>query len=264
MAKMVIIIIVLAGLSFGVFWFLRPMHQSEFTKIMFNTSDGVTIVGNYYAPLKKPTKVVLMLHMMPAAKESWNTLASALKAHGIASLAIDLRGHGESVEVKNEKLLSSGARVLRRQSVKSLDYRKFNDEEYQASKLDVEAALAWLQQEKGFSLDSIDLIGASIGANLALQAQANHREIRKCVALSPGLNYWGIMPKTFVARLQANQEILYVTSQDDEDNTQMTQELYRASSGKKDIKIYEQAGHGTLMLERATDLQQTIINFLTQ
>jgi dipeptidyl aminopeptidase/acylaminoacyl peptidase len=47
-------------------------------KIRFKTIDGVTITGNYFKPLKKQAPVFLLLHMMPATKESWNEFASII------------------------------------------------------------------------------------------------------------------------------------------------------------------------------------------
>ena len=68
----------------------------------------------------------------------------------ISSLAIDLRGHGES----------GGGEVAE-------------------SFLDVQAALAWLKKETGLPLGQTIVIGASIGANLAIQAAAAHADIRR-------------------------------------------------------------------------------------
>ena len=214
-------------------------------KISFTTPDNVIIVGNFY-PLKQFDEAILLLHMMPATKESWDSLAKKLQENGIVSLAIDLRGHGESTRIKN------------------LDYRNFSDEEHQKSELDVEAALVWLQKETNLDLSSIYIAGASIGANLTLQALVRHQEIGKGIALSPGLNYRGIKTKSLVRRLRKDQEVFYVTSKDDGDNASQTQKLYDVTTGAKQWKVYDNAGHGTTMLERSSDLIPSIIEFLTK
>jgi len=217
-------------------------------KVAFVTSDGVRIVGNYY-PIENPRAVVLFLHMMPATKESWDTLARTLQEKDTASLAIDLRGHGESAEVKSEK-----------SKVKRLDYKTFTYEDRQRHELDVEAAIEWLQQEQGFSLDKVRLAGASIGANLTLQALAMHREIKQGVALSPG-NYRGEV-KPLAEKLQLDQWIFYATSKDDGTNVKEVEELFAATKARKELKIYENGGHGTTMLEKTDDLLGLVAQFL--
>ena len=65
-------------------------------KIFLTTKDGVKIVANLY-PAELPMGWIVFSHMMPAAKESWNDLAEQFCGAGYESVAVDLRGHGESV-----------------------------------------------------------------------------------------------------------------------------------------------------------------------
>src|SRR3989344_931611 len=95
-------------------------------KVSFLTEDGVTVVGDYYEGGGE--KAVLLLHMMPATRASWIAFANKLVAEGWSALAIDLRGHGESVSVPG------GA----------LDYKTFSDAEHQASIADVESGIEYL------------------------------------------------------------------------------------------------------------------------
>jgi len=235
------------------FFFSREKSQSPlpnamdaitYQKVNFLTQDGVTIAGNYYLA-KDSRAAVLFLHMKPATKESWDTLARALQGKGISSLAIDLRGHGESIKQKETVL----------------DYRNFSYEERQKYEFDVEAALEWLRKE-GFSPPSIRLAGASIGANLTLQALARHPEIKRGAALSPG-NYQGEV-KPLAEKLHPDQMVFYATSQDDGTNTKKVEELYQATPAKKELKVYENAGHGTTMLEKTDDLFGLVVRFLMQ
>ena len=65
-------------------------------KTTIHTIDGVALIGEWTLPAGATT-AALLLHMMPATRQSWRGLVQALSAANIASLAIDLRGHGESV-----------------------------------------------------------------------------------------------------------------------------------------------------------------------
>ncbi|MBM3204579.1 alpha/beta hydrolase [Candidatus Uhrbacteria bacterium] len=187
-------------------------------RITFQTSDGVNIVGTFIAPVNA-RRCVLLLHMMPADRSSWQELQNRLEDKGMASLAIDLRGHGESE----------------------------GDQEFQAeSEKDVEAALVWLE-EKGFLHGQLAMVGASIGANLALQAVANHRDIPKVVLLSPGENYHGVKTFEYAKRLRHEQAALIAASAvDDEEPFQAARKIEELMPGDHIVfKMFEHAGHGT-------------------
>ena len=224
---------------------IMPISSLPVKKVTFLTPDNVTIVGNYY-PLKEFDEAILLLHMMPQTKESWDMLAKKLQENNIVTLAIDLRGHGESIKKGSQ----------------TLDYTRFSDKEHQESQRDVEAALNWLKKETNLDLSSIYVGGASIGANLSLQALAEHSEIGKGFLLSPGFDYRGIKTNAFVKKLNKDQEVFFVTSKDDGDNVAQTQKLYNATSAQKQWKVYDKAGHGTTMLQKAGDLLPSIIEFL--
>ena len=63
-------------------------------RIELKTKDGVSVIGDYYAPSQASVKGLLLLHMMPADRTSWNAFAGRMQAAGWHVLAIDLRGHG--------------------------------------------------------------------------------------------------------------------------------------------------------------------------
>src|SRR3989344_586201 len=117
-------------------------------KIFLTTKDGVKIAANLY-PAESPAGWVVFSHMMPAVKESWNDLAENFQSAGYESVAVDLRGHGESV---------SGGLTL------ELNYRNFSDAEHQKSILDLEAAADFLIKERKAEAGKISFVGASSGA----------------------------------------------------------------------------------------------------
>lgn len=214
-------------------------------KIKLATSDGIEIIGDFYSTQDKNFPAVILLHMMPATRSSWKNFATELQKYGFQSLAIDLRGHGESIHQNN----------------KILNYQKFSDAEHQASILDVEMAAKFFQ-EKGLNLDKIFLAGASIGANLALQFQAEHPEIKAAILLSPGLNYRGIETEPLIKKLKENQAVFIVASKEDSYSADSARRLFEATNCKKELKILNNAGHGTTMLEKEKILTKELIDWL--
>ena len=63
-------------------------------KVNFLTSDGLTIVGNWYPG--NSNRVVICIHQNNSDKSSFEKLALELVKNEFNVLAIDLRGFGES------------------------------------------------------------------------------------------------------------------------------------------------------------------------
>jgi alpha/beta superfamily hydrolase len=206
------------------------------------TSDGMQIAGTYI-PGSLPFGIVL-LHMMPAVRGSYATFASELSESDYHTLAIDLRGHGES----------GGG-----------DYQNFTDEQHQKSIMDVLAAVDYLHKQNPNM--KIGMVGASIGANLALQyAAANPTAF--VVLLSPGLNYRGIETGRMAVAVPEDLPMYFVTALDDnrvEGNSNQTETLYNAcSSTKKSIQIFREGGHGTDIIARNPDFRRSLLEWMKE
>jgi len=210
-------------------------------KTSFLTSDGVKISGNWF-PAANGAPAILLLHMRPATKESWNDFAAKLNTASFSALAIDLRGHGESVE----------------QNGKKIDYKNFPDENHAAARLDVDAALVWLKTQ---GVKNIYVAGGSIGANLAIDAMARHSEIKKGVALSPGLEYLGVITDDVMRKLAANQKIFLVASKDDAYSYDSVLKLQKLNPAAE-TKLYDDAGHANHMFEKYPELADELIKWL--
>jgi alpha-beta hydrolase superfamily lysophospholipase len=199
--------------------------------VSFTTEDGVTIVGLVHdGPAEGPA--ALLVHMMPATKESWNVFADKLVQAGFGTvLAIDLRGHGESTAGPGGT---------------SLDYRAFDDAQHQAAIHDVDAAAAWLRDIRHVDPKRLAIVGASIGANLAISYGADHPDIPAVVALSPGLDYRGITTGDKIGRFTVAQSLELVASDDDPASFNAVDELAVAQPHASVAKL-SGAGHGTAM-----------------
>lgn len=217
-------------------------------KIFLKTRDNVKISADLYET-ENPIGWLVLIHMMPATKESWKDLAEFFQKAGYGSLAVDLRGHGESDEGPD-------------------GYKNFSDVDHQKSIFDAEAAVNYLIREREATPDKISFIGASIGANLSLQYISENSEFKTAILLSAGLDYDGIKTEPLVRNLKAGQKIFLVSSKDDGGNTVENQKLFSSLSDEvkkeSEIKIYETAGHGTNMPEEEPGLKNLILDFLNK
>ena len=222
-------------------------------KVIFKTKDGVEIYGFYTESENWSAPAVLLLHMMPAVKESWSEFQEKLREAGFQSLAIDLRGHGESV-------WKNGGRI---------DYKDFTDAEQQEKILDVEAATRFLA-EQGVGSGRIAIVGASIGANLALQYQADHSEIKATVLLSAGLNYRGVETEPSAKRILPEQSVFLSGAKEDVRSSgascaDAANVLYDLLSSKnKKIAVFEGKEHGTDLFIAHPEMMDNIIKWLRE
>ena len=139
-------------------------------KVNFKTEDGFRIYGNLTRGGKK---AILLMHQFQLDKSSYDDFARKLADANFTVLAIDLRGHGESLEQNG---------VKRR-------FADFKESDFRSMELDAGAAKQFLAKE-GYTLYGV--VGSSIGANTALNYSAQDSAVEKVVLLSPGINFKGI------------------------------------------------------------------------
>lgn len=216
-------------------------------EIILTTKDGIRIYADYYKGQKPDSPGVVLLHMMPANKESWRDFALKLQAAGFQALAIDFRGHGKST-VKNGKVL---------------DYRKFDDNQHQQKINDMEEAVRFLINKNNPAPKMLFFAGASIGANLALQYMSQHSRIKGGALLSPGFNYRGVETEQFIKKIADDQSLFFIAGGDnDEYSTETVKKLYEIATCKKKLKIVENGGHGTDLFIAEPALMEEVIEWM--
>ncbi|MFA5936168.1 MAG: alpha/beta fold hydrolase [Patescibacteria group bacterium] len=218
-------------------------------RVTFSTSDGVTIVGDWMAA---PTTVgaVILLHAMSVNRRSWAPLQPILAKRGLASLSIDLRGHGESVQGPEES---------------RIDFKSFGEGEHQSSLYDVIAAYEWLLR-RGIDADHVTVGGASIGANLAVQMLGEEPRLRGGFLLSPGRNYHGLNSVSDAGAILSHQSVWIAASEgDDQEAFESSKETYDALfSERKMFLPLKNAGHGTNMFTSKPELMDRVADFLKE
>ncbi len=193
--------------------------------VSFTTEDDIKISATFWD--RGTEKKIILLHMLGHERSDWNSFAEKLP---YTVMAIDLRGHGES----------------------DGDWRSFSDVDFNNMILDVKAANEFIEGEP-------IIVGASIGANVALN-YASKNDVAGVVLLSPSHDYRGVDTRAAITRHK--EPLLIVTSRNDEQSYNPSIVMYNtAPSEKKQLKTYEDAGHGTRMLVKE-DLDDIIMKFI--
>jgi dienelactone hydrolase len=177
-------------------------------------------------------------------KSSWGTLPAKLVAEGYAVLAIDLRGHGETLDP----------------SGRAIGLNNLQDIDYQNMLFDVAAGHEFLAAQKGVDPERVGIIGASIGANLGLIYCARDRRVRTVVALSPGLDYKSLKPMDSMDAVD-KRAIYLVACKNDTAAVQACQSLSKSGDpdGVKSVRLFDGSAHGTDLFAAQPGFDDTIV-----
>lgn len=208
------------------------------------TEDGCRTAAWYWAPLQTGAPGVILVHMRGGNKGTWGDMPKQLVEEGFAVIAIDLRGHGESIDPAGRRL----------------DLNALKEADYLAMLGDIAAAHRLFEQRNAVDADRVGLVGASIGANLAMMYAAGDLRVRTVVALSPGLNYMGLQPLKYLAGLD-KRALYLVAATGDEYSFSGCQELEKlALSDPVSFRSFEGKEHGTDLLDAHPGLGVTIVS----
>jgi dienelactone hydrolase len=225
--------------------------------VRLDTTDDVGIIGTYYPTDQPHSPAVLLIHSILQDRGVWTEFAALLQHNGIAALAIDLRGHGESTR----KLTADGP-------VK-IDMRGLTGHDYQDMLLDVEAAIDWLQTQPEIDRKHIALIGESFGANIVLRYAAINEDLAAVAVFSPGLNYRGVRTDDVIRQLGPAPFHIFVSQSD----------AFAFESSKRLVEIRLESGidgatneltvctgslHGSEMLKSVRNLPQITLSWLKE
>lgn len=166
--------------------------------VTLTTEDELTIAGTFWGAEDENAPGVVLLHMFRSDRTAWKPVVKALRARGIAVLAIDMRGHGDSTKQGKEDLAD---RVAKR------DAKLFN-----AMHHDAAAAVTWLSESGGCDADRIAIAGASVGCSVAIDTARRHPDaVSGVLCMTPGANYLGVDTIAHLAKLPADIPLLLLS-----------------------------------------------------
>lgn len=196
--------------------------------------DGTILSGDFYVTAsEEPAAAVLLMHQNNSSRDSWLPLIPALLEAGHNVLAVDLRGMGSS----------DGPR------------------DFEEAALDVGRWLEWLRAQPSVDPAKVSIVGASIGANLAITGCAADADCVTVIALSPGLNYFGVQPGPSIPDLE-ERSALIIAAHDDNPSGRDVRYLVDEAEGEIGLLLYPGRAHGSNMLLANPELVTVIAQWL--
>lgn len=164
------------------------------------SGDPVILKGEFQPPSSAHKPLLLLFHGLGSTAQEWGPLVRLAEKRGWGTLAFDARGHGQSLRtLKGAEIHYDDGRMT-----SSLGRGMVED----AGKV-MEA----LSRDPKKNKCPLVLVGASVGANVALRASQGRTEVRCLVLLSPGLNYAGVTTEDLAQMI--SDPVLMVAAQPD-------------------------------------------------
>ncbi len=146
--------------------------------VVLETKDGVALHCTFYGGfLEKEAIPFLLLHGWDGNRGEFDGLAKELQRRGHASLAIDLRGHGDSVRFKAKE------------DTRMIDRTRFTGPDIDRMLIDLEAAKSFLidrNNDGELNIESLAIIAAREGAVPAIKWTVADWNVRDLPSLRQG------------------------------------------------------------------------------
>ena len=144
-------------------------------------SDGWVLIGDLTTPESRPPGAfALLLHKAAGDRQAYTTMAEVLAARGIASLRVDLRGHGDSINLGafnpeiGRYLDENDPAIVRNFALIG------------AGDQDIVSIMQWLEDEPRFAALPFIVVGSSYTGEEMVEAALNTKFADVYVALAPG------------------------------------------------------------------------------
>ena len=211
---------------------LLPLAAAWAGQVHFTSTDGVTLSGETWG---SGARGVLLVHDEARTRADWGKLGQKLGNSGYRVLAIDLRGHGASPL----------ADPL--------------GEDWSALVADIDGGVGWLVAQ---GAKEIHVVGARLGANLALQAAARNEAIGDLVLLSPVLNARGVKVSSAITPY-GSRSLFLAAGSTDPLALRTARWLETEAAGSTYLALLEGASHGARMLNEAPELESLIMSWFS-
>jgi dienelactone hydrolase len=190
-------------------------------------------------PARSDAPAVLLVHDFSRERREWTALAEELAVLGFETLALDLRGHGESTQQDGKPNVRPSPTLLRSPS---------------GFPRDIEAACAWLRERA----TAVGVVGVSVGGSPALLATAS-AWADAAVAISVNTDR---LPFLAGGRPRHAKGTLVLATEKDLAAKASAEEIHSAAEEPKGMKVYPGAAQLALLAEHP-DAKQLAFAWLT-
>ena len=207
----------------------------SYVNLTYETDDNFVIKSKLYYPNQKASvyPVVVFLHSIGYSSEYWGNITQDFLKSGIAVLAVDLRGHGQSVYDSDFRIRS---------------WRYYSNSQFAKYPKDISDILKYLASNyKDISTTKYAIIGAN--------------KPKALVLMSPTSTFKGLYIPISMTNLGKIPIMAIVSNRDIYSKKEATT-LKKFAQAEYNLKIYPVGGMGMLMLKSNPSMSKDILNWV--
>lgn len=209
----------------------HPSEEQRRHEVEIALERGV-LSATLYPALEQPSPGLLLLHDRPGDRGDWVLFATRAQQAGYTCLAPDL-GWSIDASAPLDRSALSGR---------------------------IGASLERLR-EAGASPERVGIVGAGVGANLALEYAAENREIRAVALASPGMEYAGFRADKALSAY-GRKPVFFLTGTGDAYSAQSARQLQEMAKGFAELREYPGAAHGTDIFTTSENASAQLLDWL--
>lgn len=234
-----------------------PFAQAKTKAFQYTAKDGFNITGTIYTPIMphgKKAPIVILLHAIGSNKNDWKGLPDLICAKGYACLAIDQRGHGQSIYTAK---------------LKQRSWMYFTNSDYAKYPQDIVCAVDALKatQSKTIDTNRIILVGNNIGANAAVIAAAKLNKkapvVKSLVLISPRLTIKTLFIPIEMVNFGAH-PVLIFDNKNVKLGVQNAMEIKKYAQGNCVVKLLNANGMGASLYRSTPSIKTDTLNWIVQ
>jgi len=189
--------------------------------------------------------LVVLVHQLSTDRTEWQPLLRRLgAAPALTTFAFDMRGHGESTQLRG----------------RTVAWADFQTADWERVSEDVLTTIDYLREEEGLRPERVILVGSSIGSSAVLLAAAREPSVNALVALSPGRAYRGV--DAFGPATQLGDRALLAIASRGEPASAETAQAMGTIAGGGEYLLVDGDRHGVGMFESAPESLERVVAFI--
>jgi len=209
-----------------------PVLLAAARTVTFRAPNGRMVEASLNESAQRPSSAVVLVGMLGHSRDDWQAVAQRLADARITTLAIDLPG---AVAPDDPAVLAA-----------------WSD--------DIRGALSYLAARPETRPGALGVLGAALGASLAVVAAATDSQVRSLALVSPTSENRGLRIENALRQFGSRPAYL-VASRLDPYAARSVKELAKNPPGIREVQMAEAAASGTVLLAREPDLVRLVIEW---